>query len=794
MNEAAQPIRMFRKGLALKKEVAGELAAHYHSALVDEVRAADYQRKIGRLHVYLASEFGFCYGVDRAVDYAYQTLRRFPGRSIFLTGRDHPQPAGQRPVARRGHPVPERPRRGRARPRPRRRRHPSRLRRRDLDARAPAATGLHAGRHHLRLGPQRLEERAQVRPGRVHRDHPRQGEARRDRGHRLPGPGVPRRTVPSSSSTRRKPGSCATSSGTAATLPPSSRRSRAPAGPCFDPDHDLQRVGLANQTTMLMSESLAIGEMIRRAMIDRYGSGEAELDRHYRAFDTICSATQDRQDAIEALLADHNLDLMIVIGGYNSSNTRNLARLSGRRIPTYHIAGAGDLVSAREVRHRPVDDGRQPAATEALSLDWLPDRPEVNVGLTAGASTPDSAVGHVHRPAGRARGRPAGTVNVSSFPRVLGRRTRSIPLEDACSWWGSVLAVLVVASAAAPFEAGAQNRRPHRWWQSDEVTTLLDLSGEQAASLDRIYRRTLPKMHESYRRMNAEERTLSRMIANMQVEETDVTRQIDRVRGGAQRAQQDANPDGLPHVSRPRSDATLGAEGVDGREAGPPTIRTFPKPVRLGACAAGVSRRRNFRRHGTVAPAGSGIRAFKSSSSVRITAEAGPRRTERKIRTGPRVYVPDITVPSVGVRRPPPRPEPRSGQSRRSSTVMWIVSSRAAVAAALAVTAVTAGAQPTPAGRVDDLIRPGPQPAGRRADPGRRPADRPDPGRGGRPGPRAQPGPGRPAAEPAGVRSQPGPAARGVPPPRSTPTSRTTRAPTRPRRSSTAESRSSATP
>lgn len=96
-------------------------------------------------------------------------------------------------------------------------------------------------------------------------------------------------------------------------------------------------------------------------------------------------------------------------------------------------------------------------------------------------------------------------------------------------WWGSVLAVLVVASAAAPFEAGAQNRQPRRWWQSDEVTTLLDLSGEQAANLDRIYRNTLPKMHESYRRLSAEERTLSRMIANMQVEEIDVTRQIDRV-------------------------------------------------------------------------------------------------------------------------------------------------------------------------------------------------------------------------------------------------------------------------
>lgn len=96
-------------------------------------------------------------------------------------------------------------------------------------------------------------------------------------------------------------------------------------------------------------------------------------------------------------------------------------------------------------------------------------------------------------------------------------------------WWVSVLVVLVVACAAAPFEAGAQSRRPHRWWQSAEVTTLLDLSEGQAADLDRIYRRTLPKMHESYRRQKAEERTLSQLIADMQVEEIDITRQIDRV-------------------------------------------------------------------------------------------------------------------------------------------------------------------------------------------------------------------------------------------------------------------------
>ncbi len=96
-------------------------------------------------------------------------------------------------------------------------------------------------------------------------------------------------------------------------------------------------------------------------------------------------------------------------------------------------------------------------------------------------------------------------------------------------WWVSLLVALVVAGAAVPLEADAQSRRPHRWWQSEEVTALLDLSGEQAAEIDRIYRRSLPKMHESYRRLNAEERTLSRMIANMQVEEIDITRQIDRV-------------------------------------------------------------------------------------------------------------------------------------------------------------------------------------------------------------------------------------------------------------------------
>ena len=125
----------------------------------------------------------------------------------------------------------------------------------------------------------------------------------------------------------------------AATATPFLARFANAVSPGFDPDRDLQRIGLANQTTMLMSESLEIGEMFKAAMIDRYG--EADLADHFQAFDTICSATQDRQDAVVALLRDKPVDLMIVIGGYNSSNTatsRASAPRRGRRstspIPT----------------------------------------------------------------------------------------------------------------------------------------------------------------------------------------------------------------------------------------------------------------------------------------------------------------------------------------------------------------------------------------------------------------------------------------------------------------------------
>jgi 4-hydroxy-3-methylbut-2-enyl diphosphate reductase len=155
--------------------------------------------------------------------------------------------------------------------------------------------------------------------------------------------------------------------------------------PGFDFGRDLVRVGVANQTTMLMRETEAVEDEFRRAMADRYG--EESLDDHFRALDTICSATQERQDAVLELLADPP-DLMIVLGGYNSSNTNNLARICERVVPTYHIDDSSCIEGPDRIRHKPVS-----SEGEIVTGDWLPEGP-VAVGLTAGASTPNNKVGH----------------------------------------------------------------------------------------------------------------------------------------------------------------------------------------------------------------------------------------------------------------------------------------------------------------------------------------------------------------------------------------------------------------
>jgi 4-hydroxy-3-methylbut-2-enyl diphosphate reductase len=151
------------------------------------------------------------------------------------------------------------------------------------------------------------------------------------------------------------------------------------------PEADLQRVGVANQTTMLASESLAIAARIGEAIADRYGPDE--LASRFRSFDTICSATQDRQDAILEMMREPP-DVMIVIGGYNSSNTNHLAHLCAQHTRTYHIEDALCIApDAGSILHKKILEDEI-----LLDSDWLAEG-AVHIGLTAGASTPDSKIG-----------------------------------------------------------------------------------------------------------------------------------------------------------------------------------------------------------------------------------------------------------------------------------------------------------------------------------------------------------------------------------------------------------------
>jgi 4-hydroxy-3-methylbut-2-enyl diphosphate reductase len=151
----------------------------------------------------------------------------------------------------------------------------------------------------------------------------------------------------------------------------------------FDPDQHLRVVGVANQTTMLRGETEEVQRRIRAAMAARYGA--ENLAQHFRFFDTICGATQDRQDALEKLLREP-MNLLLVIGGYNSSNTSHLAEMGEAKLPTYFIKNAAKMISDRLIQHYNLHERR-----EVETRDWLP-AGNVTVGITAGASCPNNLI------------------------------------------------------------------------------------------------------------------------------------------------------------------------------------------------------------------------------------------------------------------------------------------------------------------------------------------------------------------------------------------------------------------
>jgi 4-hydroxy-3-methylbut-2-enyl diphosphate reductase len=382
------PPLIFRKGLDLKHEVAHVLAERYHSDLVSAVKESDYRYRSGRLTIHLAREFGFCYGVDRAVDYAYQARKRFPDQQVFLTGEIIHNPhvndqlrsqgirflsdADESLEALRPEDVVILPAFGIT---------VELLE--DLVGRGCALVDTTCGSVlNVWKNVKRYADEGftSVIHGKYWHEETRATASqtlRGGRGHYL--------VVLDCAEADLACDYIRHSGDRTAFL----ERFEHAVSPGFDPDVHLLRIGCANQTTMLSSESLEIGEMFRRAMRDRYGDGEMEA--RFRAYDTICSATQDRQDAVTALLADQSLSLMVVLGGYNSSNTCNLARICAEKLPTYHIADPEGLVSETAIRYKSVG-GKHEVVTDL----WLPDGP-VSIGLTSGASTPDNLVEAVIR-------------------------------------------------------------------------------------------------------------------------------------------------------------------------------------------------------------------------------------------------------------------------------------------------------------------------------------------------------------------------------------------------------------
>jgi 4-hydroxy-3-methylbut-2-enyl diphosphate reductase len=376
----------FRKGFGLKQEIEGDLAA-YHSRVVQRMREQDYTLVAGDLTFRLAREFGFCYGVDRAVEYAYESRRKFPDRRLFLVGEIIHNPHVNARIQALGITILAYDPAGEF----------------DFSAITPQDVVLMPAFGVSVRDFERLRAIGCVvvdtTCGSVLNVWKRVDRYARDGFTSVVhGKDYHEETKATVSQATRHPGGkylivrdMAEAEILCRFIETGDNRSameaafRAKVSPGFDVARDLERIGVANQTTMLAQESLAIADRIGRALAARYG--EAALTDHFRSFDTICSATQDRQDAVLALIAEP-LDVMLVIGGYNSSNTTNLARICAARLPTYHIADATgiDPVSG-VIRHKPVDGSQ-----EVETRDWLKSGPR-RIGLTAGASTPNNKVG-----------------------------------------------------------------------------------------------------------------------------------------------------------------------------------------------------------------------------------------------------------------------------------------------------------------------------------------------------------------------------------------------------------------
>ena len=382
----------FRKGFGLKKEMQPLIDAEYQSALVERIRARGYTDTFGDITVRLAQEFGFCYGVDRAIDYAYETVHKFPNKKIYLVGEIihnphvnqrmtemgisfiYPQDAGVFDF--------------------------SSVTKEDVVILPAFGVTLNDFETLRGIGCILVDTTC----GSVLHVWKRVENYARDGFTAvIHGKYTHEESRATASQVKKYPGGkyiivrdmaeadllCDYIAKRSKHLETEDFKThfKTKVSADFDPEVDLEFIGVANQTTMLASESMAIGAKIREAILE--GFDEEYTSAHFRSFGTICSATQERQDAVEEMM-EKPPDLMLVIGGYNSSNTNHLAHLCRQYTDTFHIQDASCIdVETGTIKHKIELD---PEAEEILAEEWLP-RDTFDLGITAGASTPNNKIG-----------------------------------------------------------------------------------------------------------------------------------------------------------------------------------------------------------------------------------------------------------------------------------------------------------------------------------------------------------------------------------------------------------------
>lgn len=364
--------------------VQAQVLSHYRSEVVERIRAHGNLLSAGDLTVKLAKEFGFCYGVERAIDLAYAARRAYPDRRIFLLGEIIHNPevndqiqrlgivtiAGKPTDAEINQLTPEDvvivPAFG-----------TEVATRKKLEAKGCLFVDTTCGdvmSVWKRVRQYSKESVTSIIHGKAWHEETKatSSQARaHGNGHYL--------VVFTLAETDYVCDYIVNGGNKTEFL----EKFKGAYSEGFDPDIHLDAIGVANQTTMLRGETEEVQRRLKSAMIQKFG--ESEVEKHFRFFDTICGATQDRQDALSKLLREP-LDLLIVIGGYNSSNTSHLAEMGEAKLPTYFIKNAAKMVSDKMIVHYD-----QHLHKEVETPDWLPNR-KITVGITAGASCPNNLI------------------------------------------------------------------------------------------------------------------------------------------------------------------------------------------------------------------------------------------------------------------------------------------------------------------------------------------------------------------------------------------------------------------